>query len=490
MCNAVNEQTSQSIKAKIVENFEDENLCEPEFKVYPQMRKVKNFFKGGFEKPRDERERKKGKKERSQMRKEIGFYYQGEQDKDEIITKDELVKEITKKTTDNSGKKPVTAVVASAGSGKTTLLRRVADEVLNSCPVFSLSKETKVIKSHLKMVYYMDMKHMKFDGKLKPSQFLFDGSYKTEREIDDAYEWLLKKQHDAILFFDGLDQATFEIDESSERRLKPFQEGTASEIMYNILSRNLLPDTKVVIASREFKVSELPAEARPREIISLVGFKRDDAQKLFVALIKDQGYKIWDDIKRLSPRLLNILSVPVFLVLAAAIMAGNSTDPPPTTITELYNRIMTSLGRLETIKERRQIFDIVQKMKEMAHQGMLDGRIVFRKDDLETFGLTVKDARDLMIMIPGNKFLTRYLFEGDFEFYFCHQSLQEFLSASFIAEMDFDMFSAFNESHLHKSRWSIVRTFVSGIIHDSEASEIHTGLLFFVPGTECRWGEI
>lgn len=113
----------------------------------------------------------------------------------------------------------------------------------------------------------------------------------------------------------------------------------------------------------------------------------------------------------------------------------------------------------------------------MAYQGMLEGRVVFRLSDLKQFDLTGQDIRDLMIKVPGKTVLSRHLLKGDFLFFFCHQSFQEFLSASFVAEMKSRQFSRFNANHLHKDRWSVVRTFVSGIIYDHSSTLLHDGKL-------------
>lgn len=451
------------------------------------MRKVKDFFTGSYEQW-EEREIKTMKRKffrkskekviKNQLRREMGFHYR-DQTGDEPITVDQLVESVIKTSALTSGEKsPVTAVVASAGSGKTILLRRIARKCANSCNIEELDCETSAQGCPKKMVHYIELKNVKYHQNLKPSKFLFGGLYQSDTEEEEAYKWLLDNQSEVFLCFDGFDQATWSIDSSSQRNIHPYEEANTTEIMYNLLSRNLLPHVKILIASREFKISELPADARPDDIISLVGLQKDDAEKLFTSLLGDRGADIWENIRKMSPRLLNLLSIPVFLVLTATVMTNEPNKPPPTTITGLYNRILVSLRRVETVREREQILEVITKLKVMAHQGMMEGRVVFCHSDMEKFGLSIHDVKDLMIKIPGNNLLSRYLLEGDFIFFFCHQSFQEFLSASFVAEMNYRRFSEFNEKHLHESRWSTVRSFVSGIIHDESASELHKGQQF------------
>lgn len=341
----VNQQTWNTIVTKITKDFKDEALNEPDFKVYPQMRKVKDFFKGGYEKYSDEiLETKKSRHSgrfpgkailKNQMIKEKGFFYENE-DRNEAITKDELLELIIKKHDLNPSEKlPYTAVVASAGSGKTTLLRRLAEETLHVCPTFRCESQPAVAQSNIKMVYYVEMKNLKYEEDLKPSQLLFGGLYETESDEDDAYRWLLHHQSEAVLYFDGLDQTTW-MSESTIRMLKPFERGNSSEIFYNILSRTLLPHVKIVISSREFKISELPADARPEHIISLAGLKQEDAERVLVFLLGPQGSDTWDAITKCDQRLLNLLSIPVFLILTAAVLAKDCKQPPPGRITTKF----------------------------------------------------------------------------------------------------------------------------------------------------------
>lgn len=494
----MNENTIKATAVNITEDFDGETIKEPDFKVYPQMRRVKKYFKGGYETVQDvelmatrRRFFQKSKKKviKNQTRREIGFHYEIKQG-DEPVTVKELITSLTTKQQHlPNGKIPVTAIVASAGSGKTTLLRRIARQCVESC------SEPTQKQNHIKMVHYIEMKNIKYEENTKPSRFLFQGLYHNEADEEEAYRWLLDHQSETIVYFDGLDQATWSVDKSSQRKILPFQNSSTAEITYNLLTRNLLPQVKIAMASREFKVSELPAKARPHDVISLVGLKREDAEKFFISLVGDRGEEIWENIKTLSPRLLNIVSIPVFLVLTAAVMARDPERPPPTTITELYDRILLSLRRVEIIQEREQIITIIKKLTAMAHHGMVEGRVVFHVSDLERFHLSIEHVRDLMIKVPGHNVLTRHLLEGDFMFFFCHQSLQEYFSASFVVEMTCEQFSIFNNRHLHERRWSVVRTFVSGILHDKSVTDLHEGafacslrnMIFFFHMAGCKF---
>lgn len=54
--------------------------------------------------------------------------------------------------------------------------------------------------------------------------------------------------------------------------------------------------------------------------------------------------------------------------------------------------------------------------------------------------------------------------EGHYRLFFCHQSIQEMLTALCIIEKDLEEFQQFVCNKLHQSKWSVVRRFVCGVL--------------------------
>lgn len=465
----------------------DNRVHEPLDKFNPQMRKVENYFGGGFAELEDVEiqwdrvgvfRRRRKRIVKSQTREEIGFHCL-ERNDDKTITVEQLMESLTQKVDSLSEKTtPITAIVASAGSGKTTLVKRIARKCVKRCSgrPKQEDKETPAAQDeiHHKMIHFMEAKNIKYKERTDVSSFLFGGMYSNKADEKKAYNWLIDHQSEAILFIDGLDQAAWiSAPTSTQREFAPFDECNSAEIIHNLFSRKLLPQLKIVIASRGFKMSELPAETHPDEIVTLVGFRKADAEKLFVSLIGDKGKEMWGKIENTAQRLLSIVSVPVFLVLTAGLIAIDTERPPPVTVTELYNRIFLNIwSRVKSQEKNTQKKEqIMKKVKKLAHQGMMEGRVVFYEEDLKMFGLSNEDVQYLMIKVPS-----RSVFESDFIYVFSHQSLQEFLSASYIAEMKYTEFFRFIEKHLYEKRWSVVCTFVSGIIHDNSLPALQQGM--------------
>ena len=92
------------------------------------------------------------------------------------------------------------------------------------------------------------------------AKLLFGGYFSSEEDEKLAYKWLLENQSRAVIFFDGLDQVPFTLNECGDKSIRTFDEAKTSTIFYNLLSRNLLPQTPIVISSREFAVAKLPKD--------------------------------------------------------------------------------------------------------------------------------------------------------------------------------------------------------------------------------------
>lgn len=74
--------------------------------------------------------------------------------------------------------------------------------------------------------------------------------------------------------------------------------------------------------------------------------------------------------------------VPGFVILTAIVMGRECRDPnslSPTTVSELYNRIVSILQSTENVRNREEISAIINKLKTMAFQGIEEGRLVIQR---------------------------------------------------------------------------------------------------------------
>ena len=180
-------------------------------------------------------------------------------------------------------------------------------------------------KRRLSMVHYIELKNVPNKESMSVPEFLFGGTFRNGDDREDVYEWILKNQSEVVVFIDGLDQGNFKIGEEKEVDMEPHRKASPSTIMYNLLARKLLPHVQIVITSREFSISALQADARPRNIVQLTGFSQQDAKKLFISLMGDKRDEAWRKLNISSRGLLHFISIPALLVLTAIVMSRDST---------------------------------------------------------------------------------------------------------------------------------------------------------------------
>ena len=276
-------------------------------------------FLGFFQKSRQ-------KIHKNQMIKERGFTVEPSNSEKNIVTVESLLESINKENQlEIEDKLGVTALIASAGSGKTTLLRQLTRQTLVKNAITKENDFAAAEKRRLRMVNYIELKNVPNKESISVPEFLFGGTFKNDEDREDVYEWLLNNQSEVVLFFDGLDQANFKIGEEKDIDMEPHGKASSATLMYNLLARKLLPHVQIVITSREFSISALQADARPRNIVQLTGFSQQDAKKLFLSLMGDKGDEAWRKLCTSSRGLLHFISIPALLVLTAIVMSRDST---------------------------------------------------------------------------------------------------------------------------------------------------------------------
>lgn len=486
MLKTVNDRTREITSIRNHGDVSGKWLQEPDIEIYPQMRivGVTRSHKGRYGEAADGGQ-------------SIAI--------DDITTSIFITEEAAPSTSVG-----VTYIIASAGSGKTTLFGRIAQKALE------ISLEKEVIRP--KMVHYVQLNDIQEQQFIKPSTFLFGDICRNEQDQDRAFRFLVEHQTEVILIFDGFEPSKFlfggsrkksaqlprqsisnfdGLDQAGRyfRKIKEYETASTSTIMYNILARNILRHVKIFVASREYKDSDLPTTIQPKRILTLHGFTAQDSQRLFISLLGESGVKVWKKIETASPRLLQLVSVPAHLILTAILMRSDPNSAPPASLTELHYRILLCLenvqnghqvlNKIYTAKmmpssssavslenAKNELFGVTPKLKAMAFRGLSEEKIVFHEIDLMRFNLSAVDVQYLM---TESTYYNSYSSRHATNFTFPYVRIQEFLAASFIAEMKLEEFSRFNGKYLHTRRWSGVRTLVSGIVFSGSTKILHAG---------------
>nr|XP_039258593.1 uncharacterized protein LOC120335173 [Styela clava] len=455
-----NKRTWEETEVKIAENYK--KLNEPDFEVHPKLKKVPNFYEGQMAK---------------EYNKEKGFAVtEGSEKIGQLITMNKLSEQLS----DESCK--YIAITGQAGSGKTTIMKRVSRSVVVANELVKKARKAKGTVSQLfrkkkrqfRFVHHFGFKDMPVsyatrpEDALSPCDLLFGKiapGFKN-LELEDGYEWLIEHDYECIFFFDGLDQAMWDL-HGNHNKMNYFDKSSTATIIYNILTRNLFPRAKIVISSREHKIASLPLELRPPFITALAGLDHEDIKKLFVSVLGETGEESWNNLTVQSPSLIQFSSVPLFLLLNAIVHKFNPANPPDT-MTDVMIQILHIFMRSDHAQERGNIKQNIRKLMEMSFEGTKQKRVIFTIDDLKKVGLHSDEVRDLIIKVPGNNMLSQHLMEGDNLMFFSHQILQEILASLYIANMDLATFQLFIAEEIHDDHWSVVLRLLCGIIFNQD----------------------
>ncbi|XP_077973038.1 uncharacterized protein LOC120338386 isoform X2 [Styela clava] len=451
-----NKRSWKETEVKVAENYK--KLNEPDFEVHPKLKKVSYFYEGQMA-AEYKKEKEFAVTERSE---EIG----------EVTTMNELVQQLS------NGSCKYIAITGQAGSGKTTIMKRMSRRVVVANDLVKEARKAKGTfskeKCKFKFVHHFGFKDMPVsyaarpEEAISPCDLLFGKIAHgfTKLGLEDGYEWLIEHDSECIFFFDGLDQAMWDL-HGNHNKMNYFDKSSTTTIIYNILTGNLFPGAKIVISSHEHKIASLPSELRPSFITALTGLDQEDTKKLFIAVLGEKGEESWNKLTVQSPSLIQFSSIPLFLFFIAIVHKFNPANSPDA-MTDVMIQILHIFMRSDHAQKRTNMRQDICKLMEMSFKGTKEKRVIFTIDDFERVGLHSDEVRDLILKVPGNNMLSQHLMEGDNLMFFSHQILQEILSSLYIANMDLATFQSFIIEEIHDDHWSVVLCFLCGIIFNQD----------------------
>lgn len=433
----------------VTDSYREHSLTEPEKEFYPKLKRI-DFYKGKW-------------LQRGEEYVKEAVFSVGEIDQRTLdgISKDEILH-----FSDNQRYK---AIVGQAGSGKTTLMKRLARDVI---------KGKLLIKNGNKepfqpgVVHYLNIRDIPVTGEemktITPCDLLFSKVMANVKKctITHGFEWLQTTNEGAVFFFDGLDQAPWGL-ENDSNQMRYEDEANTATIMMNLFKGNLFPNVLIVVSSREHTFSPLKGNLRPHEFIGLAGFTMDNRKEIFIELAGEDGERLWDLMCKKSPALIPLGSIPIFLVFIVIVYKFDPENPPDT-MTGVMIKILQIFLQSDHAHERKNIVGILNGLKKMSFRGTKEKRVLFTQEDLKEFNLIVNSVSDLVVLVPGSTLLGRNLMEGHYRLFFCHQSIQEMLTALNIIEMSRETFTEFVTKSSSENHWSVVRRFLCGVLLNEE----------------------
>lgn len=346
-----------------------------------------------------------------------------------------------------------TVVLGNAGIGKTVLLRRFTKKA---------AKGKIETLADIELVLYIELKNLSRNNPIHLREFIIGeaGRKLTPHRKKLLFQWMVDHEEKCLFVMDGLDQFIFDMNSADATASDCFEKCTPTQFLRDIFNGKFFTKSKVLLSSREHAIKKLPQECLPKNIIFIIGLSPVNVDKL---IVKMAGRKCLDYLMKKNVSLYNLASNPLYLSFIAASF-NRVGEKCPKTLTGVILLVLSTFMECEHV---RSDFDIyLKKLCAMAFQGTLERRVTFDKGNFESHGLDIDGVHDVMVSLPSqneNAVLKSQLLQGDWNYFFLHQSLQEILSALHVTQ-NFDALSP----HLKNDHFEIVSSLLHGICCNDE----------------------
>ncbi|CAK8680868.1 unnamed protein product [Clavelina lepadiformis] len=333
------------------------------------------------------------------------------------------------------------SIVASAGSGKTVFSLRLAK-------AFSLPQRLCI---HLK---FMDAN---YEHPLTLRQLLLENMFPghSEEFYTACFSWMQKNADKIVLILDGLDH--------------PGWTGSSAIFLGGNFTKNKLQ----CLCPCQRPVLYLPEPARPQVTYALGDLSLEDTKELFLAFADED---LWKKINTTSSQMLSMCRNPLMLQMIISSKIHPSEDiGDASTPTRLFATVMENLKGSRNIRFPKTMDELVLKLQVLAFAATNNHKVILTDKQLKDVEINPTTVHDIIVQLHAPKHSVNCnLFDGSpTKFYFCHQTFQEHLTASYVVyAMPLEEFQDFVETSLFQEHWTVVRRFVCGLLFDLESKAV------------------
>ncbi|KAL1276290.1 hypothetical protein QQF64_035913, partial [Cirrhinus molitorella] len=243
-----------------------------------------------------------------------------------------------------------------------------------------------------------------------------------------------------VFIFDGLDECRFPLSfEEDDSFTDVNEKTTVGNIITNLIKNNLVHSALIWITSRPAAASLIPRDYID-QVTEVRGFNDEQKEQYFNKNCPEVAGNIVCHIRKF--RSLHIMChIPVFcwisLTVLRPLLAQGSNDKTPTTLTGMYTNFV--LSQMQQMKKKysdapeykanaRSFYEIILKLGKLAFYQLMEGNLIFYKEDLEECGLDVSEG-SVFSGLCTEIFQEEKAVSERSIYSFVHLSVQEFLAA-------------------------------------------------------------
>lgn len=281
------------------------------------------------------------------------------------------------------------------------------------------------------------------DRKSSLVELLHHSFYVTKKAEVDNFD-----KYRVVFILDGLDECRLSLDfKNNEICTDVKQTVSVDAVLTNLIQGNLLPSARIWITTQP---SAAVINLIPPEYLDMVtemrGFTDQQKEEYFRCRFKKKrlACRMLAHIKT-SQSLYNMCRVPAFCWITGTVLdhalATAQSHVMPKNVTEMYIHFLAfhaSQGNAKNQGKARaephwntKIRKVILALGKLAFDQVNKGNMIFYEEDLQEFGVDIKDAQ----VYPG---IFAHIFKEERELYhdevftFSHLSVQEFLAAVYV----------------------------------------------------------
>ena len=376
-------------------------------------------------------------------------------------TRLEKIEDLFQPNKDTKNQSPRTIlVVGRPGIGKTVLTEKI---------MYDWAKEDAFFKN--KLIFSSKFRCFTFDEyqKLTLKEFLRFGTNLNKEEFEDIFKKHSPEQ--IIIIFDGLDEFCSNhydyqryVEQSHAYDNDPSISMTAMLLFIKIIRGSLLKGATILVTSRP-TVSDVYNKMNFDREVEIIGFTSDKIKKYVERFCitnnnPDSNETIWNHIES-SSEIKNLCYIPVNCYIICSTLSSILCDPAtnsplPATLTELYDEASIHFHKNHCpLVKRNEECTCIEQLQMLAFKEMEKDNLVFKEELVKN---EMKES-GLLHCLPVPFPRTRK------QFCFIHLTIQEFLAAKHIVEMnEIKEIEEFISSRFKQARWHLVLQFLAGLL--------------------------
>jgi len=357
--------------------------------------------------------------------------------------------------------------VGIAGIGKTSLEKLLLKDISD-----------KTFDSNSALAFFVSIRDINFGKPMGVLQLLLittHSDWQHKKEDDDRVLKHLNSCCNVYVFIDGLDEARAKTFDNDAPTMSLFDFETPDVILKNLFSGHILPDAKVMLASRPGAFDALHKKYKPDFVVKVLGLSEESQKELASLLCKRLKAEVVPVLERLeqNPVLSSLCVIPMFCKLLVRHTLYNKTSNALAgkgTVTDIFVSVLSD--RKEADEDKGKVAYVLDLAKLGLH-GFLNNQFYFDTDDFKQTGINQSSLEAFIDIATDPQDSVRVkIVDGQRVFFFVHLLWQEFFSAvELMLNLEEKKFSEVLR-HFKEERWDSVVKFMHGLCNEKIKSKM------------------